>query len=104
MEGIMRNRLVALTLGLYLSFVVLGCKSKPADSTASNSNDSSGTSATPNDNTAASGSNTGSGSAMSNMKSQGKPEAPKPLIVPAGTVLTVRLGQSVGSKISSPGQ
>ena len=26
------------------------------------------------------------------------------MIVPAGTVLTVRLGQSVGSKISSPGQ
>jgi hypothetical protein len=26
------------------------------------------------------------------------------LVVPAGTVLTVRLGQSVGSKISSPGQ
>jgi hypothetical protein len=37
---------------------------------------------------------------MSNMK----PEAPKPLVVPAGTVLTVRLGQTVGSKISSAGQ
>lgn len=33
-----------------------------------------------------------------------KPEPPKPLVVPAGTVLTVRLGQSVGSKISTPGQ
>ena len=32
------------------------------------------------------------------------PRPPKPLVVPAGTVLTVRLGQSVGSKISSPGQ
>ena len=37
---------------------------------------------------------------MSNMK----PEAPKPLVVPAGTVMTVRLGQTVGSKISSPGE
>ena len=37
----MRTRLAALTLGLYLSFVVLGCNSKPADSTASNSSDSS---------------------------------------------------------------
>jgi hypothetical protein len=33
-----------------------------------------------------------------------KPEPPKPLVVPAGTVLTVRLGEAVGSKISSPGQ
>jgi hypothetical protein len=28
----------------------------------------------------------------------------KTIVVPAGTVLTVRLGQSVGSKISQPGQ
>jgi hypothetical protein len=33
-----------------------------------------------------------------------KHEAPKPLVVPAGTVITVRLGQTVGSKISSPGE
>jgi hypothetical protein len=38
--------------------------------------------------------------AMSNMK----PEPARPLVVPAGTVLTVRLGQTVGSKISSAGQ
>jgi hypothetical protein len=38
-----------------------------------------------------------SNTAMSNMK-------PEPLVVPAGTVLTVRLGQTVGSKISSAGQ
>jgi hypothetical protein len=37
---------------------------------------------------------------MSNMK----PEPRRPLVVPAGTVLTVRLGQAVGSKISSAGQ
>ena len=100
----MRTRFAALTLGLYLCFVVLGCNSKPADSSASNSNDSSSTAsapASPGDNTA-SGSNS-SGSAMSNMKSA-KSEAPKPLVVPAGTVLTVRLGQAVGSKISSAGE
>lgn len=97
----MRIRLTALTLGLYLSFAVLGCN-KPAappdsgSSTASpSSSDSSGSSSA-----APSGTTAGSGSAMSNMK----PEAPKPLVVPAGTVLTVRLGQTVGSKISSAGQ
>ena len=107
----MRTRLVALTLGLFLSFAVLGCNSKPADSTSSNSNDSNSPSnAPPNNNAAGSGGSAGSGmsnnsgSAMSNMKAPAKAEAPKPLVVPAGTVLTVRLGQAVGSKISSPGQ
>jgi hypothetical protein len=95
MEGIMPTRLIALTLGLYLSFAVLGCSRKPADSTASSSSDSSAPAPMSNDK---------SGSAMSNMKSEAKHEAPKALIVPAGTVLTVRLGQSVGSKISTPGE
>jgi hypothetical protein len=96
MEGIMRTRLVALTLGLYLSFSLLGCSRKPADSTASSESGSS---------TAPSESDKSSGSGMmSNMKSAAKAEVAKPLIVPAGTVLTVRLGQAVGSKISSVGQ
>jgi hypothetical protein len=96
MEEIMRTRLAALTLGLYLSFSLLGCSSKPADSTASGESGSS---------TATSESEKSSGSGMmSNMKSAAKAEVAKPLIVPAGTVLTVRLGQAVGSKISSVGQ
>jgi hypothetical protein len=93
MEGTMRTRLATLTLGFYVSFFVLGCNSKPADSTASNSSDSS----------APSGSSGSAMSSMSNMKAE-KPEAPKALVVPAGTVLTVRLGQAVGSKISSAGE
>ncbi len=104
----MRTRLVALTLGLYLSFTVLGCSRKPADSTASNSSDSTASnssdstaSTAPNSRTADSGS---AMSNMSNMKSAPKPEAPKALVVPAGTMLTVRLGQAVGSKISSSGE
>lgn len=108
----MRFRLTALTLGLYLSFALLGCNkpaSSPADSSSSSTSNDSNTAA-PSGNSADSSSSSGSasggqGSAMSNtaMKSM-KPEAPRPLVVPAGTVLTVRLGQSVGSKISSAGQ
>jgi hypothetical protein len=108
----MRVRLTALTLGLYLSFALLGCNkpAAPADSSSSSttspsSSDTSNGSAAPSGNTANSSSGSGSGSAMSNTAmSSMKPEAPKPLVVPAGTVLTVRLGQSVGSKISSSGQ
>jgi len=99
MEGIMRTRLAALTLGLYLSLALSGCSSKPADSTASSDSSSPASGA------ASSGSEKGSGSGMmSNMKSEAKAMVSKALIVPAGTVLTVRLGQAVGSKISTAGQ
>ncbi len=103
----MRIRLTALTLGLYLSFALLGCNkpAAPADSTSSSTSSPSSSDNSGGGNTANSSSGGGSGSAMSNTAmSSMKPEAPKPLVVPAGTVLTVRLGQSVGSKISSPGQ
>src|SRR5512146_1498852 len=36
-------------------------------------------------------------------RSQRRAESPQPVVVPAGTVLTVRLGQAVGSKISNSG-
>jgi hypothetical protein len=107
----MRNRLTALTLGLYLSFGLLGCN-KPAappdsntpGSTAPASSDNSNSSA-PSGNMANSPSDSNSGSAMSSTAmSSMKHEAPKPLVVPAGTIITVRLGQAVGSKISSAGQ
>jgi hypothetical protein len=102
----MRIRLTALTLGLYLSFALLGCNkpAAPADSSSSTSSPSSADNSS-GGSTANSSSGSGSGSAMSNTAmSSMKPEAPKRLVVPAGTVLTVRLGQSVGSKISSSGQ
>lgn len=71
----MRSRLVVLTLSLYLAFALLGCSSKPAEPT-------SDTSASP--------------AAAQPVKAA--------VVVPAGTVLTVRLGQAVGSKISQTGQ
>jgi hypothetical protein len=107
----MRIRLTPLTLGLYLSFALLGCNkpAAPADSISSStsspsSSDNSNNPSAPSGNMANPSSGP-SGSAMSNSAmSSMKPEPPKPLVVPAGTVLTVRLGEAVGSKISSPGQ
>src|SRR3989442_15714654 len=72
----MRSRLLALPLIFYLTFPLLACSSKPPEPTA------------------------GSTPAESKPKS----EAAKAMVVPAGTVLTVRLGEAVGSKISQPGQ
>ena len=78
----MRSRLIAVTL--CLCFVLFGCnKSTNSGGDASDS------------------------SASGPVKSAdtAKPvEAAKPKVVPVGTVLTVRLGQAVGSKISEPGQ
>lgn len=74
----MRSRLVVLTLSLYLAFALLGCSSKPAEPTASDATTSA------------------------------SPAAAQPgkvaVVVPAGTVLTVRLGEALGSKISQNGQ
>ncbi len=97
----MRTRLAALTLGLYLCFIVLGCSSKPADQTSAPESGSGAASSASGPSGAAGGSAMSSNKSMA--KSEAKAEAPKPLVVPAGTVVTVRLGNAVGSKISNPG-
>ena len=90
----MRSRALYL-LSVFLLLTLVACSSKPAD-TASNS---------ASQNTAAP-SNAAGGNAMTSPNAPAAPAAPEPqpLVVPAGTTLTVRLGESVGSKISSPGQ
>src|SRR3981189_3187410 len=96
----MRSRALYL-LSIFLLFTLVACSKKPAD-TASNS--ASQDMAAP--------SNAAGGNAMRSTgapaASAPAPAAPEPqsqpLVVPAGTTLTVRLGESVGSKISSPGQ
>lgn len=92
----MRSRALYV-LSIFLLLTLVACSSKPAD-TASNSA-----------NNMASPSNAGDGNAMgsagapSRAAETGAP-APQSVVVPAGTTLTVRLGESVGSKISTPGQ
>jgi hypothetical protein len=84
----MRLRCTALVLSVYLSFAFLGCSSKPtgANGSSDTSTPSPDTSKNPVSPTTA------------------VPAPAQPVVVPAGTVLTVRLGQTVGSKISQPGQ
>jgi hypothetical protein len=122
----MRSRAAyVLSFLLLLSVVVLtlgGC-GKKSDNAASNSANQNqmnqgGGSNTTGSNTSGSnttgsntsGSNTtgsdttGSNAAGGNGTSQAPPAPPQPIVVPAGTTLTVRLAEAVGSKISSPGQ
>jgi len=82
----MKLRLVALSVGLYLILGLLAC-SKPADNTTSDNSETTAPAA----------------QAPGKAQPKAKVEA-KPVVVPAGTQLTVRLGEAVGSKISQPGQ
>ncbi len=83
-------RLTKLTLALTFSLFMVACSSKPSDTASDNdtkSPDSSDTSSK-------------SSSTMSKMKAA----ISNPMVVPAGTVLTVRLGETLGSKASQSGQ
>lgn len=72
-----------------LLFVLVACSNKPATDSAANTADQN----------APSSGDTGSSSSST------RPSAVRPVkVVPAGTTLTVRLGEALGSKISSPGQ
>jgi hypothetical protein len=86
------NRRFLHTSVVVFSFVFLlaGCqKSADQQSTSSTATDAS-SSATPAPDTAQSAAK--------------KPEQPRPIVVPADTVISVVLDQAVGSKISTPGQ
>jgi hypothetical protein len=98
----MRFRLALLTLICYVAFATIGCTSKPPANDASNpapSNDA-------NNPTASDNASDNSGGAMSSGKTRGTrtSEAAPRLVVPTGTVITVRLGETLSSKESQPGQ
>jgi hypothetical protein len=88
----MRSRLLLTILGLYLAIAVSGCSRKPStDSGNAGGNDASNSSSQPAaDNKAA--------------PAQTREAKPEPLVVPARTMLTVRLGSALGSKLSQPGE
>jgi hypothetical protein len=94
----MRTRLAAITLSLCFCIAFAACKSnKSSDSTANNT--ASTTSSTPDSPPAAE-----SPVPVTESTPERRTEASAPVIVPAGTELTVRLGEAVGSRISEPGQ
>jgi hypothetical protein len=89
MEAIMRRHLLGMTVAVYLSLTVLGCSKKPdqpADNSTANNSMSNAPAPAP--------------------AAPEQPAAPKivTVTVPAGTTLTVKLGQQLGSKISQAGE
>ncbi len=83
----MRTQFIKLTLAAGLAASLVACSSKPSE-TASDSD------------TKTTDSSSSSSSTMSKLKAA----VENPIVVPAGTVLTVRLGETVGSKASQAGQ
>ena len=78
----MRSRISLYLLVVFLLLTMVACSSKPATESAANTDSAGG-----------------------NMASESKKAAVEhSVVVPAGTTITVRLGESLGSKISSPGQ
>jgi hypothetical protein len=93
----MRSRLGLLILSVYLTFAVLGCTSKPP---ADNSTDT-GNTANSTDTTTKGGKEAREHRERKEAKEEKKKE---PVVVPAGTEVTVSLGSAVGSKLSQSGQ
>jgi hypothetical protein len=93
--GTLKSTRILFVVALLALCFVLGCTSKPA------------TPASSTDNPNASGDNPGGGAAGSKSAS-GKSAASKPVpqivTIPVGTVITVRLGETLSSKESSAGQ
>jgi hypothetical protein len=96
----MRSRMARLTLGLYLSLALVACTSKPTETSSTDSNQSaSGGGAM-----GGGATNMNNSANKSTMAEPAAPPVPSSMTIPAGTVLTVRLGDAVGSKISQSGQ
>jgi hypothetical protein len=113
-ENIVRLRGLCV-LSIFLLFALIACSRKPADTASNSASNSASNTAAP-ANTTPSNTDAGNATNSSNNPATPAPAAttaapavapvpapPQPVVIPAGTTLTVRLGNAVGSKISSPG-
>jgi len=94
----MSSRLTLFTLGLYLVLSLSGCTSKPSTDSATDTGTDAQSA------TAKSGKESGKESKEHREAKEAKAEKREPLVVPAGTAVTVSLGSALGSKLSQPGQ
>ena len=90
-----RRLLHASVVAFSFALVLAGCQKSADQQSASSATDA---------NSPATGAASSSSAPDAAKSSDKRPEPPKPIIVPAGTVLSVVLDQAVGSKISTPGQ
>jgi hypothetical protein len=91
----MRSRFLLLTLGLYLTFAIVGCNKSATDNNTNNDTATSDNQSAP---------STAPGSEKAAKPREHKEVKREPIVVPAGTAVTVSLGSTLGSKVSQPGQ
>ena len=90
----MQRRFPVFTLVLYLTFALLACSGRPPANDTTNA----GTDATP------SAAGDAGSMAPSSMFGNSGATSAQHIVVPAGTVVTVRLGEALSSKTSRPGE
>lgn len=102
----MRSWFAVLTVVISIMFAQLGCTSQPPAQTNENDKNQPAQSAASGEAAAPSKPEVGKAGVAKKAVAKKAEESvqPKSLVVAAGTVLTVRLGDSVGSKTSQPGQ
>ena len=95
----MRSRVLMFLLSLYLLFSITACSRKPSTDSSTDTA-ATDTQAEP-----------GQGGKESGRESKGRREPKErketkrePIVVPAGTAITISLGSAIGSKLSQPGQ
>jgi hypothetical protein len=98
----MNRRLCSATVYAFCFALALSGCQKTAEQTATSATPAAADSSAPAG--SAAGADSSSPAAAMTMKKAEAPAPPKPIVVPADTVLTVVLDQAVGSKISTPGQ
>jgi hypothetical protein len=89
----MRSHVLLFMLSLCLAFSTVGCSSKPPADNAGDTASSDAQSAPGN-----------GGKGTSKERGERKEAKREPIVVPAGTAITVRLGSALGSKLSQSGQ
>ena len=99
----MKYRIAILTLCVYLT-LVLACTSKPPSNDASNNGPGNDASNSASNNGPGGAPGAASGARGERMGSETREAARQPIVIPAGTVLTVRLGETLSSKTSEAGQ
>ena len=103
----MNPRMVGIALIVSLCFMVTACKTPATQNSQNGATAQTPSSEEPAGNMSQSASQPSASQPAQRQHAQAAKPAPAPaapVVVPAGTVLTVRLGESVGSKISQTGQ
>ena len=95
----MKSTRVLFVLALFALLFVLGCSSQPPAPATSTDNSNAAGGSTPGGTGGASGAK-----AAQNKAGENKPAARPAITIPEGTVVTVRLGETLSSKDSSAGQ